>query len=108
MNKKNKRIIIIVVLSLLLLTIIALLIRLKNDSAVFNEPTEVVSSGAAQFLSEQEKLDMGINTEDPVQIFRDASGDNIVYKIIKTDSDIVADPSSVMPINPPQQLPISE
>ncbi|NCO00097.1 hypothetical protein GW920_03175 [Candidatus Falkowbacteria bacterium] len=108
MNKKNQKIITIAVLTLILIITIVLVLRLKNDPATSDGTAGIITSTTPQFLSEQEKLDMGINTKDQVQIFRDASGDNIVYKIIRTKDDIVSDPATVTAINPPQKLPINE
>ena len=60
-----------------------------------------------EFLSAAEKEKLKILPNFKIQsLGRDASGQVTVYKVIKTDSDIILDPSKITPINPPPVLPV--
>jgi hypothetical protein len=56
---------------------------------------------APVFLTEAEKEAFGLPIESKVQsLVKDNSGKIMVYKIIRSDSDIVTDPSAVGSISP--------
>lgn len=56
-----------------------------------------------EFLTAEEKQAFGWSTETKVQVFKEP-GVGTTYKIIRNDSEIVADPSQVGPISPRQKL----
>jgi flagellar basal body-associated protein FliL len=106
MTKNQKIIIIIVVLLVLLAALAALVFRAPQPAApsASGQPSAAATSGP-QFMSQADQAQFGIATSAPVQIFRDASGQNVVYKIIRQDSDVVADPAALGPVSPRQKLP---
>ncbi len=103
MTKKNK--IILASLGLILLVLVFVFIRLiAPANKISSQPT----SGAVvpEFMTAQEKAKLGLPPELKAQIInRNGSGDITVYKVIKSDQDIVADPNKISPINPPQETP---
>lgn len=59
---------------------------------------------APVFLTEAEKESFGLPAEAKVQsLAKDNNGEVLVYKIIRSDSDIVPDPAAVGPISPRQR-----
>ena len=59
---------------------------------------------APDFLSEEEKDGFGLPAEAKVQsLKRDENGQVMVYKIIRSDSDIILDPAGIAPISPRQK-----
>lgn len=105
---KNKKLIFIIAGALLIVLIIIFLIwfgRIKNPSGgISGENLKTVNKNlpAPEFLTEEEKAKFGLPADTKAQSFRD-SGGNVIYKIIKSDSDIVSDPSAVKPISPRQK-----
>ncbi len=110
MNKIiNKKLIIIIGLILfLILLIIGIIIfwrvRLR---ALAPRPTSQSSkvsrsiSSAPSFLTVVQKQKLGISTQLKVQALkRNARGQLMVYRIIKSNSDIIYNPSKIAPILP--------
>jgi len=100
--KKNKKIIIIVAASVLILIGIILIIILLPKK---NIPTNNISSSTPKIfkpdiLSSEEKTKLNIPLDAKIQaMVRDSSGTVKIYKIIKSDADII-DPDKVTPISP--------
>ncbi|MDP2944560.1 MAG: hypothetical protein Q8N57_03285 [bacterium] len=91
-NKKN-----IIIAGLVVLILITALI-LTLTSRRNNKPGVDVNLPSAEFLTDQEKTYSDKNIK--AQVFRNAS--NTTYKLIKTDADIILDPSKIGPISPRQ------
>jgi hypothetical protein len=53
------------------------------------------SSLAPEFMNVEEKTRLGLPADSKIQIFPNTGSDEVVYKIIKRDADIVVDPSRV-------------
>jgi len=104
---KNKKLIFIIVGVLLVVLIIVFSVwlgRTKNLSGAISEKNlKTVNKNlpTPEFLTEEEKARFGLPANTKAQSFRDSSG-NLIYKIIKSDSDIIFDPSAVKPISPRQ------
>ncbi len=100
MNKK-KIIIFIIVGFLVIFVIAALVIRSIGLKKVNNPvPVSPVSNFQADFLSESDKKAADISTDLRIQALkRDADGEVMVYKIIRSDSDIT-DPAKITPSSP--------
>lgn len=99
MNKKKIIIIISAIIVLLLITLAIMFLVKKNESE-----TNIKSGSTDKFtpdmLNVEEKTRLGIPTEMKIQaMMRDEKGTVTIYKIIKTDSDII-DPKKVESINP--------
>jgi hypothetical protein len=105
---RNKKIIVIAS-GLLILILVILLILLKsnlkkasvNQAAGTSDPTQAANLPTPQFLNAAEKASLGLPDATKAQIIQqDANGNVIVYKIIQTDQDIVADPTAIRPLSP--------
>lgn len=110
---KNKKTMIgvIIVLVLILLVTIGLIWRSRNKAPVTAEnPLINTTAGnlpAPEFLSVAEKNKLNISPDLKIQALgRNASGSVTVYKIIKTDSDIILDPSKIGSISPQTTPPL--
>jgi len=100
-NKKN---IIIAGLVVLILITTLILVFKKNWN---NQRGAKVNLPAPEFLTTQEKIDFKLDDNVKAQVLsREASGTPAVYKLIKTDTDIIADPSKIGPISPRQPEPV--
>ncbi len=101
---KNKKIIIIIfssVIALIIIIAVALFIRQKNlKQTLIGEQPVTTQTFQADFLSEKDKKAVDISTDLRVQALkRSPDGDVMVYKIIRSDSDIT-DPAKIAPISP--------
>jgi hypothetical protein len=68
-----------------------------------NVPSPVATTAyQPDFLNAEEKQALGLPAETKVQVFDGRDG-AMVYKIIRSDSEIVTDPSQVGPISPRQR-----
>lgn len=97
----KKKIIIIgsVVLAIILITLSVYLYK-KNQSRLAIEDGAKTVVFIPEFLSSEEKTKLEIPVETKIQaVKRDADGEIKVYRIIKSDADIV-DPAKVEPISP--------
>lgn len=110
---KDKKIMIgaIIILALILLIIIGLIWRSRNKAPVTIEnPLTNITVGnlpAPEFLSVAEKNKLNISPDLKIQALgRNASGSVTVYKIIKTDGDIILDPSKIGSISPQATSPL--
>ncbi len=102
---KNKKNIIIAGLAIVIL-IAALVLALINrqragtSDQAKNQPANTVLS-APEFMTAQEKAYLNMSDNVRAQVLsRNASGAPAVYKVIKTEADIIADPSKIEPISP--------
>lgn len=101
-NKKNLIIIGFVVLILVIALILAITNRQKTEKEQAGIPTAGETTGP-QFMTSAEKADLRVSDDIKAQVLnRDASGTPTVYKIIKTDSDVVTDVSKIESISPRQ------
>ena len=101
---KNKKILIIAGLVIVLLALSLLVINMLQRNQA-SRLTENNSSAAFQpeFMTTAEKTEKGISTDLRVQAMtRDASGTVMVYKIIRSDSDI-KNPAEIKAISPRQE-----
>ncbi|MFA6994885.1 MAG: hypothetical protein WC249_00535 [Patescibacteria group bacterium] len=110
---KDKKIVIgaIIILVLVLLVIIGLTWRSKNKASVpVENPLTNTTAGKLpepEFLSVAEKNKLNISPDLKIQALgRNASGSVTVYKIIKTDSDVILDPSKIGSISPQRTSPL--
>lgn len=78
----------------------------KTDS-FYQAPSNVATNGSLQapeFMSDSEKKVFGLPSETKVQVIsREKDGEISVYKIIRSDSDVVSNPSLLPPISPRSQ-----
>lgn len=88
MKKKNIYLIVLGALVLLLVILAFLLIK-KPNQVMIEEPKFYEPS----FLSAEQKASFGLAAETKAQVFYDESG-QLVYKIIKDESDIVTNPAN--------------
>ena len=105
---KNKKLVIISIIAAIIIIggLIFWLVskNIHNNSAPKQANPNSSALPAPQFLNNAEKLQLGLPPETRVQSLKqDASGAVTVYKIIKTDQDIVADPSKIGSISPRQE-----
>jgi hypothetical protein len=117
---KNKKIIMTAVLALVILILLIVVFfryssqprpeagQSLSDQTVVNKPLETSLPGAPKFLDDTDKLNLGIATDSPIQIFRDASGDNVVYKILQTNDDVINDPTTITAVSPSKKLPTAK
>lgn len=104
---KNKKLLILSVVGIIvLLIIISLIIRQVNLKKRITINTDNQTSGdqvsnfKPDFLGAEEKKALNIPDDSRVQALkRNSQGEVMVYKIIRTDSDIT-DPAKVGPISP--------
>lgn len=87
----NKKTAFIILAAVILVAIIILLIifQAKRHSRI--TPAETTATFTPVFLSTEEKQDMKIPDDLKVQVLnRDSNGEVMTYKIIKTETDVVA------------------
>jgi hypothetical protein len=105
MNNKNK-ILLISLLSIVAIILIVFLFFLMRSKSAHTSSTQKISSSGAPtpiFMTDQEKAEFHVPSSVKAQVVsRDTSGDISVYKIIRSDADIVIDPNKVTPISPRQ------
>ncbi|MCC6582032.1 MAG: hypothetical protein IT440_16495 [Phycisphaeraceae bacterium] len=101
---KNKLIFIIITLVIVALAIIGWLIWRQGNSQSTNIPSGSVSTGSLhrpEFMTAQEKAKFDLAGDSRVQVIsRDEEGQISVYKIIRSEEDVVTDPSKLPPISP--------
>lgn len=87
MNNKNRKIalIILVVLLAALLIVVFFLKGPNNNGGSF------FGTSKTEFLSDKQKEFYGLSKDTKAQAFYDEDG-NLIYKIIKDDSDVVKNP----------------
>lgn len=102
---KNKKNIIIAGLAVVIL-IAALILALANrrpaetSNQTKDQPANNAPS-APEFLTSQEKAYLNLSDSVRAQVLgRNANGEPAVYKVIKTDADIILDPTKIEPISP--------
>ncbi|MFA5024364.1 MAG: hypothetical protein WC523_05375 [Patescibacteria group bacterium] len=104
---KNKKIIIISALILLAIIVFLLIIFLNKEmksKTVDREKTTSSTPFKVEFLSNQEKTQLGIPTDLKIQsLKRGPKNELVAYKIIKNDADIITDLSQIGPISPREQ-----
>lgn len=94
------------ILSLVIIFIIAcafiiFLLLWHKDTKTVNINFTASSTPTPEFLSAEEKDKFGLPADVRAQsLSKDADGNILVYKIIYSDADIIADPSAVAPISP--------
>jgi len=99
----NKKGIIIIGLAILILLTALVLALVNRQKANQPGPTNLP---ATELLTAEEKAYFKLDDNVKAQVLsRDASGTPTVYKLIKTDYDVVADPAAVDPISPRQGTP---
>lgn len=100
--KLDKKKIIIIASAVLVILLVSFGVYLykKNQDRLIQESKNKEEVFTPEFLSTEEKTKLEIPLETKIQsVSRDESGELEVYRIIKTDSDVV-DPSKVGPISP--------
>lgn len=97
----KKKIIVIASAVLVILLIIISLVIYKNKQAKnLEEMNKQEKVFVPEFMSAEEKAKLEIPADAKIQaVTRDANGEVSVYRVIKSDSDIV-DPATVGPISP--------
>lgn len=103
---KNKKIWLLISLLLVLLLVVFLVFRLfflDKSPGISNEDQN--NAGAptfkVEFLNQEEKTRMGISPDLKIQaIKRGPKGELLVYRIIRSEADVVTDLSQVKPISP--------
>jgi len=105
---KEKRKIIIAAGAFLFILLIGLIIffSLRDKNKLNQEPNSNPQNNlpAPEFLNVAEKDKFGLPADAKVQsLNKDEAGNILVYKIIYSDNDIIADPSAVAPISPRQK-----
>lgn len=88
MKKKSIYLAILAVLVILLIVLTVFLLKKPKQEVI-----ETSGSYQVEFLSPEQKAKFGLAPETKAQVFYDESG-QLIYKIIKEDSDIVSDPES--------------
>lgn len=88
MKKKNIYLAILGVLVILLIVLAIFLLKKPKQEVI-----ETSGSYQAEFLSLEQKESFGLPPEAKAQVFYDEN-EQLVYKIINNDSDIVSDPES--------------
>lgn len=97
---KKKTIIIASSVIVLLLIIFLIIFLVKKNGNLAGTDINEPKIFAPDFLSVEEKTRLGIPTEMKIQaMMRDEKGTVTIYKIIKSDADII-DPKKVESINP--------
>ena len=98
MNKKKIIIIAAASLALILIIVSVIFIYQKNKANQANNKNEQVFT--PDFLSTAEKAKLNIPADAKIQaVTRDSKGEVNVYRIIKSDADVV-DPAKIGPISP--------
>ncbi len=107
---KNKKFLFSALGILLIILIVALaIIFWSKKSPEGGEPGSLTDAAgknlpAPEFLTDEEKDSFGLPAEVKAQaLTRDVSGKILVYKIIKSDNDVVLDPAAIGPISPRQK-----
>ena len=97
MNKKKIIIIAAASLALILIIISVIFIYQRNKANQANKNEQVFTP---DFLSTAEKAKLNIPADAKIQaVTRDSKGEVNVYRIIKSDADVV-DPAKIGPISP--------
>lgn len=81
----------IIILGSLVALLIALLVFLLFFNRNKDIETQEKNDFKVEFLSAEQKNELGLDQEIKAQAFRDSDG-NLIYKIINNDSEIVLDP----------------
>ena len=104
-DKKIIRLIIIGLAVIVLIVIGILVVRHRQNNPA--GPGQIENTPAPEYLNAEEKtalVEQGkidVSPETPVQIIsRDSNGEPLVFKIINSESDIVADPANMPPVSP--------
>lgn len=98
---KDKKNLIIAGIAVIIL-VTALILALANRNQTEKTKTPEVILPTPEFLTAKEKADFRLADNVKAQVLsRNASGTPAVYRLIKSDSDIV-DPSKIGPISPRQ------
>ena len=87
MNNKNKKIILISLVALLIILLAAIFFFSRSNFS----SSSLYNNDEIEFLSDTQKEFYGLDKDTKAQAFYDEEG-NLIYKIIKEDSDIVKDP----------------
>lgn len=96
---KKQKIFSILLLGLLLIIVILIFLKNKNNTNQLTEPGSTVLKPV--FLDNKEKTDLNIKPELKIQVLqRNAEGKIILYKVIKSDNDIITDLNQIKAENP--------
>lgn len=102
---KNKKLIIILIIAAIIIIgglTFWLVKKGFNKNGAVNQAN--TNSSAPQFLNDTEKLKLGLAPEQRIQsLKRGANGEVTVYKVIKSDADVVLDPASIGSLSPRQK-----
>jgi hypothetical protein len=102
-NRRSLVIIAALVLMIIIGLVVWLVSRPETSLPAVESPTGGQSLPAPEFLDDAAKLDIGLPPETNVQVLRrGAAGQVTVYKVIKSEADIVVDPSQIGPLSPRQ------
>jgi hypothetical protein len=105
---KNKNTMIILAVILVIIIILGLFVffgsRDSGSESLQSSSLNGQNLPTPEFLSTAEKEKFGLPSEAQVQsLKRDAAGQVLVYKIIRSDQDIVVDPAKITPLSPRQK-----
>ncbi len=103
MLKNKKNIIIAGIAVLILITALILTLTNRKQAGMSNQNGNPVNNTVAEpeFLTAQEKAYLNLSDNVRAQVLsRNASGAPAVYKVIKTDADIIIDSAKIAPISP--------
>lgn len=103
MDKRKKNIILILIIILVVLMALAIIfyIKQKERSGTIDSSSSTPVPFKIEFLTDTEKTVFNIKPEARVQVLkRAASGDVLVYKVIRNDSEIITDLGQIKTISP--------
>jgi hypothetical protein len=107
MDKNKKIIIIFAAVIVLLVIVVTVIFFFSGKKASLNQPTTNPANTTQptlpepKFLDDTAKAKLGLPLSLKAQILQqDARGQVTVYKVIKTNQDIVADPSALGSLSP--------
>ena len=105
LNSQNKKLINILIILFIGLVVLGLIIFFKsNNLQNISRPDNTKNFFPLDYLSVVEKEKFGLPATAKVQALkRNESGQVLVYKIIRSDQDIVLDPSKISPLSPHQR-----
>lgn len=101
-NMNNKKIkLMALALGIVVIILLVLWLVLGQDNKANLNPQTGGSLNYTEFMTTQEKADFELSSDSQVQVIsRDDQGKVSVYKIIRSEEDIVSDPSQLPPISP--------
>jgi len=100
MNNKKIKVMILALGTIIIIFLVLWLIFSKNNKVDPSSQTRG-SLNYTEFMTVQEKADFELSSDSQVQVIsRDDQGRVSVYKLIRSEEDIVPDPSKLPPLSP--------